>query len=177
MRRLGKYFALLSVIIALAAMGSVGLGQTPTAVFTAEQAATGQASYQASCAGCHQNDLSGSGTAVPLAGAGFMGIWRAQSVDTLVGSIQATMPPANPGGLGDGAYVNIVAFILQANGAVAGNQPLMASLTNAIGTVATGETPVGLFAAAPAAQGEEVVGITVNGAVENYTPVTAENVG
>ena len=169
-----KYFALLIVIMAVTAMGGFGFGQAPAAVFTAEQAAAGQASYQASCAGCHQNDLSGSGTAVPLAGTGFMGIWGAQSIDTLVGSIQATMPPANPGGLGDGAYVNITAFILRANGAAAGNQPLTASLTNAIGTVATGETPAGLFAAVLSAQEEEVVGVTITGVVEDYTPVTAE---
>ena len=173
MLRLARNFALVIVIMAVAAMGKVVIGQAPAAVFTASQAAAGQASYQASCAGCHQNDLSGSGTAVPLAGTAFINLWRSQTIETLVGSIQGTMPPGNPGGLGDRTYVNIAAFILQANGAAVGNQELTAFLTNAIGSVASGETPAGLFATTAAAE-EEIVGVTVAGVVENYTPVTEE---
>ena len=54
-----KYFILVGVLIAASSMI---LAQQPGAgPFTAQQAAAGQASYQANCAGCHQQNLGGSG--------------------------------------------------------------------------------------------------------------------
>ena len=47
------------------------------------------------------------------------------------------MPPGNPGGLGEPTYLNIVAFLLESNGARAGNQALTAANKVAIRTVAS----------------------------------------
>ncbi len=157
--------------------------QTPTpAVYTAAQATAGQASYQANCASCHVGDLTGRNEAPPLAGANFMNTWRGRTTSDLVEYMQATMPPGQPS-LAPDAYVNIAAFILQANGATAGAQPLLASTATPIGTIATGQrAAVAPRPPAAAPQGAAVParpagpppprGLSVTGEVKNYVPVT-----
>ncbi len=133
-----KTFAL---VMALAgAYGVVRVaGQAPAAgPFTAQQADEGRATYQANCASCHNADLSGSGNAAPLAGSLFMGSWANRSTKDLVGFMEGAMPPNNPGGLTDAAYLSITAFILQSNGSRAGNQALTATTDVTIRSVATG---------------------------------------
>src|ERR1700722_20274046 len=133
---------ILLVLTVVAACGVVELAgqQAATAVgpFTAAQATAGGAAYQASCASCHQADLAGQNNAPALAGTPFMGSWGGRTVTDLVGFLEGSMPPGNPGGLGDTNYLNIAAFILQSNGARAGNQPLTATTNTTIRTVATG---------------------------------------
>src|SRR5947207_13825615 len=120
-------------------------GQAPAGSYTAAQAAAGRTTYQAQCAGCHLADLKGSGDAAPLAGSEFMGSWGRRSPSELLSFMQLTMPPTRPGALSQEEYVNITAFVLQQNGAVAGAQPLTATVDAAIGTMANGQAP----AAAP----------------------------
>ena len=107
--------------------GQQGAQQEPP--FTAQQADEGRAAYQANCAGCHAADLSGIGNALPLAGLPFTGSWGNRTVGDLVSFMEGAMPPTNPGGLGDPTYLNITAFILQSNGARAGNQALAGNST------------------------------------------------
>src|SRR5689334_6081692 len=109
--------------------------QAGTGPFTAQQADAGRAAYQANCAGCHAADLSGIGNALPLAGTPFVSGWGNRTVGDLVGFMEGAMPPNNPGGLGEQNYLNITAFILQTNGARAGNQPLAGNSTVAIRTI------------------------------------------
>src|SRR5579863_9301478 len=119
-----KTFAL---VVALAsAYGVVRLaGQGPAAgPFTAAQSDAGRTAYQANCASCHNADLSGSGNAAPLAGSLFMGSWGNRTTKDLVGFMQGSMPPGNPGGLDEATYLNIAAFILDSNGARLGAEPL-----------------------------------------------------
>jgi alcohol dehydrogenase (cytochrome c) len=123
---------------------------------------------------CHGNDLAGGGAAPALAGPNFVNQWRTQSVDALVQATRASMPPNNPGGLSEQTYLNITAFILQANGAEFGNQPLISAVTDEIGALATGIAPAGLFDNAGPVQTDAPQGVTVAGTVENYVPVTAE---
>ena len=52
---------------------------------------------------------------------------------------ERAMPPGNAGGLGEQAYLNIVAFILDFNGARPGNQPLTAATMVPIRSVASGK--------------------------------------
>src|SRR5690349_4539732 len=164
--------------------------QAGTGPFTAQQADAGRAAYQANCAGCHAADLSGIGNALPLSGLPFTGSWGNRTVGDLVGFMEGAMPPNNPGGLGEQNYLNIAAFVLQSNGARAGNQPLTANSTVAIRTVATGvvaQVQGGgqgkqgkqgkQAAAAPAGGGRGAAapaprGLTIPGTVKNYTPVT-----
>jgi alcohol dehydrogenase (cytochrome c) len=179
-------------LIALAGSTVVAMppaaGQQPAGAagpFTAAQAAAGATAYQANCATCHQPDLRGQGTATPLAGTAFIGTWGSRPARELLSFIQLTMPPGAPGTLSADVYANIVAFILQSNGARAGNQPLNANSDVLISAVATGQAPAaaaGRGAAPaggqpPAGQGRggppaAPAGITIAGEVRNYVPVT-----
>ena len=107
--------------------------------YTAEQANGGRTAYQANCAVCHLPDLEGSNEAPPLAGGNFLNTWGNRAISELFDRIQDTMPATNPGSLGDQAATDIVAYILQANGAPAGAQALTPATTALIGSVAKGE--------------------------------------
>jgi alcohol dehydrogenase (cytochrome c) len=177
---LRRYFLLVLIIIAAYSVVVVagqqrGAGAGP---YTAAQAAAGRTAYQANCVTCHLPNLAGQGDVPQLAGSIFVDAWGRRSTRDLVSFLQLTMPPARPGGLSPEEYVNIVAFILQSNGAPAGNQPLTANTEVAIGSIATGQIP-----AAPAqAQGQRgpgqrgapagPQGITIAGEVKNFMRVT-----
>jgi len=156
----------------------VGYAQQGAGVYTAAQAAAGRATYQASCSGCHGADLSGLNSASALAGGLFMSSWADRTPSDLVMFLEGAMPPVNPGSLGEQAYVNVTAFILDFNGARPGNQPLTASSKMAIRSVATGQVkarpaagePLGGRAEAPVPPTPR--GVVVPGEVKNYTPVT-----
>ena len=167
-------------------LGQQGAQQGTAAPFTAQQAEAGRVAYQANCSGCHAADLSGIGNALPLSGLPFTGSWGNRNVGDLVGFMEGAMPPNNPGGLGEQNYLNITAFILQSNGARAGNQALAGNSTVAIRSV-TGQVAVQNLVlqgkqgkqgkAAPAAGGRGAApaaprGLTIPGNVKNYTPVT-----
>ena len=125
------------------ACGVVALAQqpAPAPVFTAQQAAAGRTAYETNCASCHQVDLGGSNEAPQLAGASFIGQWGERSVSDLAAYITKAMPPDNPGGAGQPANTNIVAYILQANGGVPGDDALSASTVVPIGTVTAAKKP------------------------------------
>jgi len=149
--------------------------------FTEQQAAAGRSSYVANCAGCHQPDLRGTNEARPLVGADFMRTWGPRTAQELVAFLGVTMPPppAAPGSLGVPTYVNLAAFLLQANGATPGTAALTASTSAVIGSVANGTMSDGLRAAlasvAPAASGGVApgrTGLTVPGNIDGFAPVT-----
>jgi alcohol dehydrogenase (cytochrome c) len=176
------------VLIAIVSCSLILAGQQAPAAgrYTAAQAAAGRATYQAQCSSCHLPDLKGQGDAAPLAGSEFMDAWGRRSPRELLSFMQTTMPPTRPGGLSQEEYVNIAAFILQSNGAPAGNQALTPATEVAINSVATGQAPAagpaqGQRGGAPAAAGGQgrgrgaaapPVGITVAGEVKNFVPVT-----
>ena len=149
----------------------------PTAVYTVAQASAGRAAYQARCAGCHLPDMSGRNEASPLAGPNFMNVWRDQSTHELYEYIATTMPPGGAN-LGADTYVAITAYILQANGALAGAQPFTPATAVAIGSIATGsrdsspDTGGDSSPAVPAAADPAPRGLTVTGEVNNFRPVT-----
>ena len=105
-------------------------------VFTAAQAQSGQAIYAQNCSACHGTSFEGSGDAPALAGGTFLLKWNPKPVSELFGYILQSMPPTNPGSLGEQASLNVTAYILQTNGAAAGPQPLAASLSTPISAVA-----------------------------------------
>jgi alcohol dehydrogenase (cytochrome c) len=156
----------------------VGYAQQSAGPYTAAQATAGRATYQANCSGCHGADLTGLNSASALAGGLFMSSWGDRTPSDLVTFLEGAMPPGNPGSLGEQAYVNVMAFILDFNGAHAGNQPLTATSKVAIRSVATGQVkaqaaagePLGGRAEAPVPQTPR--GLVVAGEVKNYTPVT-----
>ena len=98
-----------------------------------------------------------------------MGGWGRRTVRDLLSFTQAAMPPGSVGSLPEETYLDIVAFILQSNGAPAGRESLTAMTDVAINTVATVQSQ-GAPALAQAAA--ERLGLLVAGEVKNVVPVT-----
>jgi PQQ-dependent dehydrogenase (methanol/ethanol family) len=186
--RASKSFTAASIVTLTCGVAAL-IGQQPAAgPYTAAQAASGRAVYQASCAGCHGQDLAGLNSASPLTGGIFMGTWGDKTAADLIAFLQGAMPPDRPGSLGEQSYVDVTAFILNYNGARPGNQPLTAATKVAIRSVATGQARGGQGNAGQAAnldRGAQVLGgraeapipptprgLTVPGEVKAYTPVT-----
>jgi mono/diheme cytochrome c family protein len=99
------------------------------AAFTMEQANSGQALYAKTCAHCHGPDLTGEGFAPPLIGEAFSLRWADASAHDLFTVIQQSMPQEAPGSLSTTETVDLIAFLLQKNGASAGQQPLPADVS------------------------------------------------
>ena len=118
----------LALLVSVAAFASAVAQGTSTAldgVYTTEQAARGEAVYTRSCAGCHEGqDADGP----LLAGKVFLDRWREDTLEPLYGFIKTSMPGNNPGGLNDAAYVDVVAYVLEANGLPAGTRELSADM-------------------------------------------------
>ncbi len=171
----------LTALIAIGAMATTsGRSQAP-AGYTAGQAADGLAAYQANCATCHLPDLAGRNEAPPLAGGNFMNAWGSRTTAELFQLVQSTMPPSNRGGLSEETYADIVAFLLEANGAPAGGRPLAVSTPVRIDSLANGQMPPGIremlekAAIADQVSGPRAAapkGITVSGQLKNYVPIT-----
>jgi alcohol dehydrogenase (cytochrome c) len=150
--------------------------QHPAGPYTAEQALAGRTAYQANCAACHAPDLSGR-EGPQLAGANFMTQWGDKTAGDLIGFMRATMPPGAGGSLPDQTYINLAAFILDANSARPGDRTLSSESDVLIRAVASGQRAAyllsgtaGLRATQQAPQAPR--GITVAGEVKNYVPVT-----
>ena len=146
--------------------------QRPSGPYTQEQAAAGRAIYQTRCASCHSNDLSGR-EGPQLAGANFLGQWGDRTAGELINFMQSTMPPGGAALPGD-SYVSLAAFILDANNARPGNQALTAASNIALRSVAGGGPAAPEAKQAKQAKQEKQTprGVTVEGEVKNYVPVT-----
>jgi alcohol dehydrogenase (cytochrome c) len=171
--------------MAAAACGVVILvaQQRSAGPYTQDQAAAGRAIYQTSCASCHSADLTGR-EGPQLAGANFLSQWGDRTAGDLINFMRSTMPPGGAALPGD-SYLNLAAFLLDANSARAGNQALTATSSMTIRSVASGQraaylqTGGGPAADVQAKQGKQAQqekqtprGITVAGEVKNYVSVT-----
>jgi PQQ-dependent dehydrogenase (s-GDH family) len=94
---------------------SPGMSADTLPQFTTEQAAAGKTAFNANCAVCHGITLSNGGFAPPLTGEYFRNKWVGQTVRAFYDHTKQ-MPPAAPASLGDDAYADIVAYVLQING-------------------------------------------------------------
>lgn len=130
--------ALAVIMILGAAIGSgaeLAARATPAeAVFTAEQAAAGRADYAKHCASCHMPDLSGNTEIPALAGAAFIDTWGTRSTKDLFDYSAEAMPYGAPS-LSRESYIAITAYILQANGGIAGATALTGSTSLPIASV------------------------------------------
>ena len=160
--------------------------------YTAAQAQAGQAAYARQCAGCHSADLRGSGDAPAVAGPDFIAKWGSRAVNELFSYVVQSMPPTNPGSLGEAGTLDVTAYLLQINGALAGQQPLTATRSTPMKallgqpsapapgptTGGRGATPLVLGAGTAAGQERGGApanrGVTVRGEVKNYVPVTSD---
>ena len=129
---------LLILALAMVSAFAMAAAEQPAAapVYTSAQADAGRDQYKATCAACHAADLSGA-EGPQLAGSDFMKTWGTQTTKDLVEYAQG-MPPDGPSLKAD-QYLNVVAYILQRNGAAAGAEPLTAATAVPIGSIATGK--------------------------------------
>jgi mono/diheme cytochrome c family protein len=117
------------------ASGVVFASQVPAlSVFTAEQATAGRSAYAKHCASCHMPDLTGNAEVPSLAGRAFIDTWSNRSTKDLFDYMSEAMPYGAPS-LNAESYTSITAYILQANGGVAGADPLKTSTIAPIGSV------------------------------------------
>ena len=93
-------------------------------VYSASQAARGEAAYATACARCHAASLGGGDQAPPLAGTGFLGNWNGQTLADLHDRIRTTMPSDDPGTFARPLITDVVAYMLKVNGFPAGASDL-----------------------------------------------------
>jgi mono/diheme cytochrome c family protein len=86
-------------------------------VYTEDQARRGETQYGRNCQSCHGTDLAGNQVnEVPsLAWEGFLTQWNNRTVKDLFDTVKRAMPKDNPGSLNTRAYVDVIAYLLQAN--------------------------------------------------------------
>ena len=196
-KRLAHTSMVASAVLAIAAIGGWhALAQTAVqpGPFTDVQVQAGQAAYAQNCAKCHD-----SGEAPPLSGTGFLNVWGSRTTHDLFARVKDTMPVDNPGSLSNETVVPIIAYLLKNNGAAAGATAFTPATAVAINSIAAGEAPQqarqggGRRAAADGAAAASSAGgplsadaelrrgnipfktgITVEGTVAKYTPITDE---
>src|SRR5919201_2821640 len=133
-------FFALAVIVGTTSGSIDGQETRPAAagVYTAAQAQAGQAAYTQNCAGCHLSDFRGSGDAPAVAGPDFTAKWGPRAVNDLFTYLVQSMPPTNPGALGEAGTLEVTAYLLQINGAPAGQQPLTPTVSTPMRGLLTG---------------------------------------
>ena len=130
-------------LVAIVATGAAGVltAQTPTSVwsgvYSASQAAAGEPLYAEHCAKCHGNDLGGVEQAPALAGAVFGQRWREGTLEKLFARVES-MPPQAPRSLTATQYVDVLAYLLKANGHPAGPAPLAPERLSSVDVSAAG---------------------------------------
>lgn len=92
--------------------------------YTSSQAQQGKILYQNTCIACHGANLDDGPFAPPIAGDLFYGVWGGRSVAELVQYIKESMPPDSPGKLSDTAYLELISYMFQVEGILAGQQAL-----------------------------------------------------
>lgn len=91
--------------------------------YTPGQAANGAKAYQKACAGCHGPKLQG-GMAPALVGKIFWLTYGGKKVSTLWSDIHTQMPMSAPGSVSARNSIDIMAFLFEKNGVLAGSTPL-----------------------------------------------------
>jgi len=94
-------------------------------VYTDGQAKRGEDAFRAECVSCHPAmGGSGDGAAPALSGSDFLGRWADRSVGDIFATMRSTMPPNSPASLARETYVDILAYVLKANGYPPGSAEL-----------------------------------------------------
>lgn len=99
-----------------------GTGTRPS--LTRAQVDVGRIAYDGYCAVCHGSTLTNGTFGTPLAGQYFQRQWSGRSVAALFERSRRTMPPALPASLPAATYADILAYVLEVNGAGVGDVAL-----------------------------------------------------
>lgn len=116
-------------------------------VYSTAQAGRGKMSFDTFCAECHAGALNGF-VEKELIGPAFRKNWDAATANDLFQKISVTMPANDRGSLSRKVYVEIIAYILQANGFPAGTEDLTADAMSHI-QIAGNKGPLPLEPGAP----------------------------
>ena len=188
-RSLCGSLAALALFVATAAGAPAQQPSAPARVFSAGQAERGRTLYEEVCAECHLSSLAGANEAPALRGTSFLDSWGSGAVVDLADTIRVTMPPDNRNSLQSQQTYDLVAYILQSNGAVAGDDQLAASspdLSAVLDSLGLGGESAAAVGAALAvidrgigapvapAEPEEYVRPPGERDIEDFEPVTAE---
>jgi len=123
----------LSALLALTlALGAAAQEEPPAkrsvwdGVYSEDQARRGETQYGRNCESCHGTDLAGNQVnEVPsLAWEGFLTQWNDRTVKDLFDTVTRAMPKDKPGSLNTRAYVDLIAYLLQANKFPSGSRDL-----------------------------------------------------
>jgi len=114
-----------SLALALAAGGPALGNGSRSGVYSAEQADEGARVYATQCAMCHGARLEGTVETPGLVGK-FVADWAGRPLGDLFDYLARAMPQSAPGRLTPADTARLMAFILRANGAPAGDDPLPA---------------------------------------------------
>jgi cytochrome c len=121
----GRALAALAAIVALAAEVPAFSKGSQSGVYAAAQADEGARVYATQCAMCHGARLEGTVETPALVGK-FVANWAGRPLGDLFDYLARAMPQGSPGRLAPQDNARLVAFILRANGAPAGDSPLPA---------------------------------------------------
>jgi S-disulfanyl-L-cysteine oxidoreductase SoxD len=111
------------VMVALMSLGLLLAQNSAVGWFSAAQAKRGQTLALGQCAACHGARLEGR-YGPPLSGQRFAANWRSRSGKSLQLYVAQNMPKGRAGKLSETQTLELIAFILQANGYRAGTQDL-----------------------------------------------------
>ena len=116
----------LTGLTAVAWLALGGLAMATDGLYTNEQANRGRDVFRSDCASSHREDLNGRKTdgGPPLRGMEFRNKWRGQRVTEILRPAEELMPAQHPGTLGAKVYVDVIAYLLQQNGAPEGDLEL-----------------------------------------------------
>lgn len=131
----------LSLLALFAATGAEA-ASTWDGVYSDAQAQRGRQQYLQHCALCHAPSLQGNYVSPPLVGE-FMPDWGGSPLSDLYDFISTTMPLDKPGSLNAGAYADIVAYLLKANGFPSGASDLQPDALQSIRFDLTRPLPAG----------------------------------
>lgn len=84
--------------------------------------------YSENCASCHANDLRGNSNSPGLIGLSFLFLWEGRPLGELFEKMRTEMPTDRPGALSLDTYLDLTAFLLQANEYPSSSSPLTAEL-------------------------------------------------
>ena len=103
-----------AAVASLSAQGETSTRSVWDGVYTAAQAARGEAGYEIYCAVCHGPDLEGF-EGPTLVGPGFLRNWLEDNVNSLFTRVHTKMPADAPGSLPAQTSADITSYLLQAN--------------------------------------------------------------
>lgn len=129
------------LIVLTAVAGLASAQNVWTGVYTADQAKRGLETYKQQCSMCHGETMSGGGGVPAVAGPEFLYGWNGKTAGDLLDYLKGMMPPADPGGLSDQKYVDIMATMFQTDGFPTGKTELSPDSKVLAGIEITREKP------------------------------------